>query len=268
MLTVATLQADLSRSDPEANLRRVLAHLEDAARGGARLVVLPEMWPTSFEPDAGEAALEASERAVEALRAASARLGLAAVGSAYGRGPDGRLTNRVHVVEDGRLLATYDKVHLFTPTAEAAVFHAGDAPPPVVACSFGRLAPLVCYDLRFPEVARAAFRGGAELLAVCAQWPAPRLAHWRALVVGRAVEGQWFVVAANRTGTDVVGRRGLELDFPGSSLVVDPDGAVLSCGDERAGVQVATVDLAAVAAARRAVPVARDDRPELYRAWR
>ena len=266
-LPVACLQLDLASARPDDNLAGVLAGLERAAAGGARLVVLPEMWPTSFEPGAGEEALARTERALERVREASRRLALVVCGSAYGATGGPLLANRSHVIDRGEVVAWHDKVHLFSPTAEGAAFAAGEAPPPVVATSVGRIAPLVCYDLRFPELARAAFRGGAEILVVSAQWPRPRAAHWRALVVGRAVEGQWFVVATNRTGRDVVGRRELELDFGGGSLVVGPDGVVLAEGDERAGLVHGSLELDAVARLRRAVPVARDERPELYRRW-
>ena len=269
VIAAAAVQLDLAREDPTGNLERALKGLEEAASRGVRLAVLPEMWPTSFEPSAGEEALEWSSRAIEAVAEASRRLGLVVCGSAYGRGPTpaGLPFNRAHVIDRGEVVASHDKVHLFSPTAEALAFTAGELPPPVVETSIGRVAPLICYDLRFPELVRAAFRGGAEILAVSAQWPATRASHWRGLAVGRAVEGQWYVVAANRTGRDVVGRKGLELDFPGNSLLVSPHGEVLAEGGAGDLFVSADLDLEVVSRMRRAVPVQRDERRDLYGSW-
>ena len=186
--------------------------------------------------------------------------------------------NRAHVVVDGVVAAVHDKVHLFSPTAEHLAFRAGTAPPPVVELpgSGARVAPIVCYDLRFPGVARAAFRAGADLLAVMAQWPEGRAAHWRALLPGRAVEAQATVVACNRIGEDEVGRRRMRLRFPGGSAVIGPDGEGVAAAVEVAidaaprpasRLSVHEVDLDRARRLRREVPVVRDERRTLYGDW-
>lgn len=269
-MRAAAFQFDVRPGDVAANLAAVEAALEQAAAGGVRLVCLPEMWPTSFPsgegPDA--ALLAASDAALERLRELSGRLDLVVAGSAYGRTKEGqRPTNRLHLFAGGKLVAGYDKVHLFTPTAEPESFRAGEHPPPVVQTRVGRLSAAICYDLRFPELVRVAFRGGAEILLVPAQWPAPRIAHWRALCIARAVEGQFALVAANRTGCERAGRRGLELEFPGASLIVSPQAEVLAEGGAGAELVVAELDLAESRRMRTRVPIAKDERPDLYRRW-
>ena len=97
-------------------------------------------------------------------------------------------------------------------------------------------------------------------MLVCAQWPVARTSHWRALAVGRAVEGQCFVVACNRSGIAKVGRRKMELHFPGSSLIVDPSGNVLAEGDEDTPLIYADIDLALAEEQRRILPVQKDER--------
>ena len=269
-MRVAALQLDVRRGDVEANLARVEALLREARARDVALVCLPEMWPTSFPTGdgPGEGALERTAAALERVRELSRELELVVAGSAFGPSPDPlRPTNRFHLLDHGELVARYDKVHLFSPTAEHESFTPGTHPPPVVTTTAGRVSAATCYDLRFPELARVAFRGGAELLLVPAQWPSPRAAHWRALCIGRAVEGQLVVVAANRTGTETVGRRGLELDFPGNSLVVSPHGEVLAEGRGEEGLVVAEVDLALARELRVRVPVAKDERRELYARW-
>jgi predicted amidohydrolase len=272
-MRVAALQFDVRRDDPTSNLAAAEAGLRAARAAGVALVCLPEMWATSF-PGPGE--VSASE--LEAARAGSARvaalateLELAVCGSGYGVAPgEARPRNRLELFlprGDGRPALTYDKVHLFSPTAEDESFSAGSGPPPTVETPLGRVSALVCYDLRFPELTRVPFLDRAELVCVPAQWPSTRAAHFRALAVGLAVAGQCFVVAANRTGRDVVGRRALELEFPGNSLVVDPHGAVLAEGAGADGLVAAEVDLEVARRLRRRVPVERDRRPELYADW-
>ena len=129
------------------------------------------------------------------------------------------------------------------------------------------LAEVTRYDLRFSPLLRVPQAAGVEVLGVPAQWPDTRATHWRGLVVGRAVELQAFVVATNRTGIDQVGRRRLELAFPGNSLVVGPDGTVLVEGTGEPGLLVAEADPAAARLLRKQIPVQRDERSELYPGW-
>jgi predicted amidohydrolase len=223
------------------------------------------MWPTSFvaEDEPGEW-LESSERALERIQGLSRELGLVVVGSALGAGRSGeRPRNRLSVFAAGERVLVYDKLHLFSPTAEDESFSAGETPPITVPTSPGKLSGVICYDLRFSRVLAAPFRDEAEILAVPAQWPAPRAVHWQALVCGRAAELQACVIGCNRTGTDVVGRRRLALGFAGNSLIAGPDGGILALGRGKAGLIEAELDLAALRELRRLVPVRRDERRDL-----
>lgn len=257
-------QFDVKRGATEANLAEVERGLRLAARERVELVVLPEMWPTSFVADEGEALLGATERALERVRELSGELELAVAGSSFGRGAPGESPrNRLTVFDRGELLLATDKVHLFSPTAEDESFSTGRELPPTVESRFGKLSGVVCYDLRFGALLRAPYLERAEILVVPAQWPAPRATHWRALVLGRAVEHQSFVIGANRTGSDRIGRRQLELVFPGNSLVAGPDGTALAEGRGEAGLIAAELDLEALRRLRRQVPVREDERTDL-----
>lgn len=282
-MRIATLSLDVRVGDVRGNLRAALDALAWAADQGAHVAALPEMWPTSFTAEATDGELAESDAAVLDLARAAAAHGVAVVGSSYGPrgGPRDLPSNRAHVLEGGDLCAHHDKVHLFTPTAEHFAFRAGEAPPPVVPLGPERalVSPLVCYDLRFPSVARMAFRAGAEVLAVVAQWPEQRAPHWRALVRGRAAELEGFVVGCNRGGTDEVGRRRMVLAFdPGMSGASGPAGEDLGArveatlparGQDRAPTRAALfeLDLEAARALRRAVPVHADERVDLAARW-
>src|SRR6185436_13798288 len=128
------------------------------------------------------------------------------------------------------------------PTAEDAVFSAGSRLPATVVWRGVRISAAICYDLRFPELTRASFYAAAELILVPAQWPGERASQWRALVHGLAASGQCFVLACNRIGRESVGRRGMLLDFPGNSLLVDPAGKTLAEGHGEEGLVGAEFD--------------------------
>jgi len=266
-MRVAALQFDPQLGEVEENLAVVEPWLVRAAEEGHALVLLPEMWASSF-CEATPALLEASAAAVARLCALSGELGLVLAGSAWGPlGPSGLPTNRLSVFEGGRALLEYDKLHLFSLTAEDKSFHPGELPPAAIDCGAGRLSGVTCYDLRFGPVCEQAWASGAELLLVPAQWPETRQSHWEALVRGRAVEGQLYVLGANRTGSVKVGRAERELDFPGNSLLADPHGQLLAAGTGQEGLVGGEVNLDEARRLRVHVPVVKDRRAELYGSW-
>lgn len=280
-MKVAAIQFDVQRAatDPTAaawNLAAARSAVEGAAAAGARLVVLPEVWATSFPggQSAGDAALlGAAEEATAMAASWSAELGLVIAGSylaaaaGLGQGAGGRFYNRLLVHDGGDLRLSYDKVHLFTPTAEHEVFAAGADLPPVVETSAGRLSGAICYDLRFPELFVPMRRAEVDLVVVPAQWAARRAEHWRALVMGRAVEGQFTVVAANRTGSESLGQRDQVIAFPGNSLVASAVGEALAEGQGEVGHILGVVDPEIARKQRVRVPVGKDRRKDLYAMW-
>jgi len=266
-MRVAALQYDI-REDHAENLATVEPYLREASERGVELVLLPEMWAGSF-PRSRSGCVEHAARdraSCDRLAGLSAELGLGLAGSALALEGE-RSLNRLELFEGGRSTWHYDKVHLFTPTAEQEVFDSGAAAPGVHASLGARLTGSICYDLRFPELLRVPFRSGFDLALVCAQWPTARIGHWTALCVARAVENQAFVLGCNRTGTAELGRKRRLLEFPGSSLVVSPYGEVLAGPLEEPGLVIADLDLEQTQSFRRRIPIARDERRDLYRDW-
>ncbi len=117
----------------------------------------------------------------------------------------------------------------------------------------------ICYDLRFPELFRGYALAGARLILLPAEWPHPRLAHWRTLLRARAIENQYFVAACNRVGADPNGTR-----FFGHSTLIDPWGEAIAEAGEEPCLLTATLDLAQVEEIRRKIPVFEDRRTDLY----
>jgi 5-aminopentanamidase len=150
--------------------------------------------------------------------------------------------NSAVVIDHGVVAGCYRKTHLWG--RETEVFAAGDEAPPVLATNLGVIAPLVCYDLEFPEVVRAAALGGADLIVAPSNWP-------RGLVpLGErpieVIKAQ-AAAAVNRVGVIVADRCGYERgqDWTGASLISGPDGYLLAgpaSGEET--VLLADIDLA------------------------
>jgi predicted amidohydrolase len=155
----------------------------------------------------------------------------------------------------GDLLLEYAKVHPFSFGREPERFEGGSEVATYLWESGGqtlRVAPAICYDLRFPELFRLGLLKGAEAFAIGANWPDARQHHWRSLVIARAIENQAFVLAVNRTGRDP------NLNYVGGSIAVGPRGDILGeLGPEEAVLSV-EVNPREVLAWREKFPAWRD----------
>ncbi len=266
-VNAAAIQWDVKRGDVAVNLDTAVELLEGAAQGGVELAVLPEMWASSFMVDGGASVRDAIADAERRITELSGDLGLIVVGTNYEFAKDDRRYNRALVLERGVRLGAYRKMHLFSPQGEDRDFAGGERPL-VVDTQIGRMGVAICYDLRFPELIRHLYSEGAELLVVPAQWPEPRETHWRVLARARAIENQWFVVAANRCGVEASLVNDRDIAYPGNSIIVDPAGNVLAAGNGTPGAVLAQLELKETAIVRRAIPVGKDRRPDVYARFR
>jgi predicted amidohydrolase len=237
---IGLVEFDTAWQNPPENRRK----FAEALPSGVDVAVYPELCFSGFTMTPAQDA-----EAEPFLSALAADQRTALVAGFVAPGPRNRA---VAVDADGAILARYDKLHPFTFAGEHEHYEAGDE---VVVFGLGGVpcALFVCYDLRFPEPFREAALNGAQLLIVIANWPAPRVQHWRSLLVARAIENQAFVVGVNRIGRDP------EREYVSSSMAVGPDGAVL-----REGAGVVEIDPAEVARVRAGFPVLPDVRTDRY----
>ena len=158
----------------------------------------------------------------------------------------------------GKLAARYRKAHLFTLAREPRFLKPGQSLT-LAAIEGLQWGIMLCYDIRFPEMARSLALRGAEVVVVPAAWPAARANHWSTLLAGRAIENQLYMIGANRAGSDG------SLQFAGGSRVVDPYGVLLAAAPE-AGEQLLIAELqkSRVDEVRASMPVFQDRRPDLY----
>ena len=199
------VQANLAWEDKEASRARIERLLESASIAHGDLIVLPEMCETGFSMNVDRTADTQGQSAAWLASLAEGRHAYV-IGGITVKGAGGKARNRALVFDPrGNEIARYDKIHPFSYGKEAEFFGGGDAVTVFDWHAQGRtirVSPLICYDLRFPEVFRACRGLGAEAFAVIANWPAERAFHWRTLLCARAIENQAFALGVNRTGDD------------------------------------------------------------------
>ncbi|MEO0512220.1 MAG: nitrilase-related carbon-nitrogen hydrolase [Planctomycetota bacterium] len=261
------LQLDLAWEDRGANFALVERAIDDAAPDEGDLLVLPELFDSGFSLNT-DATADRSGATLSFLLRLAEDLGVTVQGSRTVRDCHcEKAQNRATVAgptqgsnhddTGATLLADYAKVHPFSFGREPERFEGGSdvavyrwhGPQDALT-----VCPVVCYDLRFPELFRAGVDRGAEAFACGANWPAERQSHWRALTVARAIENQAFVLAVNRVGSDPY------LSYAGGTIAVGPRGEVLGELDDRAGVLSVEIDPARVRSWREEFPVLRDRR--------
>ena len=257
MTRAAIIQFDVRRGDVAWNVMTVKRRIATVARQGVQLVVLPEMWSTGFANEHIKDLAETTPGILEDLSSVAQKLRLGIIGSLPEK-HRGKVYNTAYVVDrNGSIAGTYRKVHLFSLTGEHRYFRPGRKAV-VLKTSLGLIGLLICYDLRFPELCRSLALGGVTMVAVMAQWPAERLAHWEILLKARAVENQLFVLGANRCGSDE------DLVYAGHSRIISPYGEVMARAGKRSTNLAATVDLRAVKHTRKHIPCLKERVPEAY----
>jgi omega-amidase len=256
-MLLACCQIDIVWEDKPANCRRVEALVGAAALPPGTLLLLPEMFATGFTMNAAAVAepMDGPTTSFLSDLARRHRIFIQAGMVVHTTG-DARPRNEALVFDpEGRPLARYAKMHLFSFAGELMHYTAGDSPV-VFDWQEAVVAPAICYDLRFPELFRwVVKKDRARVLSIIACWPAPREEHWLALLRARAIENQCFVAAANRCGRDPSG-----LVYGGRSQIIDPLGVVLADGGVQEGVIKAEIDLEVQTRYRRDFPALDDMR--------
>jgi predicted amidohydrolase len=245
-------QFDIAWENKEANFDKVGQMLEAAAPPAGSLIVLPEMFATGFSMNTAAVREDDSQPAHRFLANLAIRHKSCVIGGVVGVGADGRLHNEaVAHGPEGSPLARYAKRQPFSGANEGDYYFPGSR---AVVFEFGGfvIGLMVCYDLRFPEVARDCVKLGATLLVNIANWPVKRVQHWLTLLEARAIENQAFVVGVNRSGTDP------QFTYPGRTVIIDPHGVILADGGANERLVRTDIDPTAVSDWRKEFPAVRD----------
>jgi predicted amidohydrolase len=270
LVTVALLQFGTTL-DPQANASRALNALEALGHeyDNLDLVCLPEMFTfralgPAAPPD--YALPRGSELEIKLADWAARNRTFLVAGSFLIRGPDGDVYNTSLVFDrHGRELGAYRKTHLFdAPGHSESTWVRPGSNLAVFDCDFGKVGIAICYELRFPEVARQLALAGSTLLVVPNSWPVDGVnmgdAQLTVLLRATALQNLCYIVHCNQFG------RVAELDLCGNSCIVDPKGEVIARASDREEALVRTIDLDYVNVVRRQRTTFAHRRPELYSA--
>jgi predicted amidohydrolase len=271
MMLLALMQASAVVLDVKANCAAVEEAACKASDAGAQLLLTPELFPVGYAPRRLRSTFDPGTLPAlrETLAGIARRHNIGLVYSLPALTPAGDWHISATLVDaSGGELLSYDKVHLFGPEERGAFAPAAEAPR-VVEFQGIKTALVICYDIEFPESARAAAVRGAELLLVPTALAGGFEAVPQVLVRARALENQLTVAYANHTG----GEEGY--DFLGGSIVAGAEGTVLAAGGTGTELLFAelgrTLDAAdatdRAATADEAVAYLRDRRPDVYRSW-
>ena len=252
-MRVAAIQHDIVWEDPSANFERLAPMIAAAAAGGARLVVLTEMYSTGFSMNTAVTAEPVGGPSTEFLQLQAKQHGLWIGGSIAERDEHFELPFNTFVLAGpGGEVDRYRKIHPFTYSGEHEHFGAGDSFVTVEVEGI-RVTPLICYDLRFADEFWATATR-TDCYVVPANWPDTRRSHWMALLQARAIENQAYVVGCNRVGD------GGTLHYTGDSRIIDPMGEILASASGGETILSAEVDAAVVADTRERFPFLQDRR--------
>lgn len=255
-------------ADIHDNIDAAAALIREAASAGAKFIATPENTDSIRRRHADKLATTgdadthigipffsdlAKELEIELL-----------IGSMGVKVSDQKLANRSHFFcADGKIKATYDKIHMFDVTLSRAEFYkeSSDIEPgsrAVLTDIYGvKMGLSICYDLRFPYLYRNYAQNGAHIFTVPAAFTVPTgKAHWEVLLRARAIENGAFVVAPAQGGEHEGGRKTY-----GHSLIIGPWGEVLAQkDDDKPGFITANLDMEEVAKARKAIPALTHDK--------
>jgi predicted amidohydrolase len=157
---------------------------------------------------------------------------------------------------NGKQVGVYQKMYPFTPMGEEKVHTRGKSTKTFHVEGF-QLSPILCYDLRFPELFRMNIVQGTNLFVVIASWPKVRINHWHTLLQARAIENQAYVIGLNRTGKDP------NHNYAGSSRIIDPTGKTVIEMKDKEEVASTKLDRKLVNQWRNTFPVLQDIRKDL-----
>jgi predicted amidohydrolase len=256
-MRVAALQ--LQPAGPQANLARIGQAARAAAGFGADLLVTPEMGLTGYAiwEDIPRLAEPRDGKMVASIAELARSHGIAIVAGFPERDGETIYNSAVLAQPDGAL-TIYRKCHLYGPLEKAA-FTASDRLPAITAIAGIKAALLICYDVEFPEMVRAATLAGAELVLVPTALPRGAAGERvsQSMIQTRAYENHVFIIYADLCGEEN------DTPYHGGSVIAAPDGQVLArAGDEEALLMTA-LDPARYASAE-LDPYLQDRRPEIY----
>jgi predicted amidohydrolase len=251
--------------DKTSNLEKAKKSIAKAKGLGADFVVLPELYMALAIPSSGVLPVDVAESLdgpfVTGLAEAARENDIYVVcGIFESKADDNQRAYNTTVFIDraGQILQSYRKTHLYDAFnfKESDTIVPGDNQYKVVETEFGKIGLMVCYEIRFPEIARQLALQEADMLFIPAGWVAGAMKedHWETLLRARAIENTVFVCASNQAGNI----------FSGRSMIVDPMGVITASGGEEEVLIISEIDLQRIHRVREKLPSVIHRKPEFY----
>lgn len=230
---VATVQMDCQPLNRDGNLEKALGFIRDAKRMGAELVVLPHMFATGYNVfiHPSKVAEDTEGPTLSYLKTVSRKLKIHIVGGFVEKCDSDFFDTTVVIDTKGDIIGSYRRISLWLD--EANDLRRGEDLC-IVDLPIGRAGLLVSRDLTLPEMARSLAFEGAELIMISGALDDH--AYWEVFSRARAIENACFVVASNRVGVE------RQLSYCGHSMIIDPEGMILSDSESREEARVAELD--------------------------
>lgn len=231
-MKIAIFQTALIWQEPKNNRNLIEKYLH-SCKETFDLLILPEMFTTGFTMTPSEIAESMDGTTIQWLKNLARDKKIAVTGSLIVKEQEQFYNRLVFIFPDGTL-EWYDKRHLFSLAGEEKVYTKGKEKR-IIEYKDWKICPLICYDLRFPVFSRNV--EAYDLLIYVANWPKPRINAWNALLKARAIENMVYTVGVNRIGTDAN-----QLEYTGSSQLVDYLGNEILNAQEEQGIFVVEID--------------------------
>ncbi|PWR71800.1 carbon-nitrogen hydrolase family protein [Methanospirillum stamsii] len=212
-------------NDPTKTLKKMEKYAAEAVEGDATFLVFPEQILTGWDPKNNSEVTTEDGEEISALKDIAQDYSIGILGSFREKNTDHPFNTSIAIGPDGKTLASYQKIHLFSPAGEDRYFSPGNSLG-IFSFNSCTIGIAICYDLRFAPLFHAYRDAGVNLMLVPSAWPASRLKHFHLFTTSRAAEFQMFVASVNTVGQTPV-------DFyNGGSCIAGPDGSIRAQGTD------------------------------------
>ncbi|MDZ4666464.1 MAG: amidohydrolase [bacterium] len=249
-LKIALVQQEIAWENLPANLE-YYAQIIHQIPTQTDIIVLPEMFSTGFSMKPEKFEEESLQTAMEYMKSWSASCGTVVCGSVMVK-ENNQYFNRFCWFEPNGNSAFYNKAHLFRMGEEQLHYSKGKDQV-IINYKGWKIAPFICYDLRFPVWIRRTKKYDYDLLIFVANWPERRSEHWKVLTLARAIENQSYLVAVNRIGFD-----GNGVNHSGNSRAINPLGQIILDAKDAVSVNIVNINYDELMQYRESFPVGLD----------
>jgi N-carbamoylputrescine amidase len=262
-MRISLIQMNSKEGDRDFNVEKACLRAQEAISDHPDIIVLPEFFNTEYFPQYRDYKyMEYAERddgyTISRVRELSKKYSVHIIATIYEReGPAFYYDTAMIINPEGKIIGKYRKVHPSAVKSLEKIYFKGGSSFFVFVINGWKVGIAICYDWRFPESIRCLALQGAELVVI--PFATSTIDMWPKAMPTRAWENGLYIAACNK-----VGQEG-DWNFPGGSMIVDPEGNIVKSAGNKEEIIMADLDLSLVYQAHVKSPTFRDRRPEVYK---